>query len=73
MSNATKNGPAPKQRFYDFEEALKASGMTQAEVARLVGKTPAYISRLKTRQFRPSARMIVKFDDLLGVDARAYR
>lgn len=47
--------------------------MTQAQLARLVGKTPAYISSLKTRRFRPSARMIIKFDELLGVDPRAYR
>ena len=73
MGNTRTNGRAYRKRYYSFEEALKASGMTQSELARKVGKTRQYISMVYNRHCRPSAKMIIRFDEVLGVDARAFR
>lgn len=47
--------------------------MTHAEIARQCGVSRPYVTNLVARRFRPSARMIIKFSELLGVDPRAYR
>lgn len=73
MGNTSTNGRARKARFYNFEEALAASGMTQSELARKIGRSRQYVSMLKYRYFRPSAKMVIKLEEVLGLDVKTYR
>lgn len=72
MVNATINGYRPARVYYDFAEAHDASPWTGGQLAKLVRRSPAYISGLRHRAFMPSAPMIARFEELLGVAPRAY-
>lgn len=47
--------------------------MTQSDLARKIGRCRSYVSMLKNRHFRPSAQMVIKLEEVLGLDVKAYR
>lgn len=69
MTRATRK--TVQKPFTTLRGALDAHGMTQRELARLIGKDEPYVSNLLRGKFRPSLPMADRIQRVLNVDLAA--
>lgn len=55
-------------RFHSLAAAKEARGLSQVQMARMLGKDEPYISKLINRQARPSLEMAIRIERLFNVD-----
>lgn len=69
MGNASTN--AQPKRYQTLRAALDREQMTQAQFAKLIGKSEAYVSNILAGRFRPSLLVAARIQRVLNVDIEA--
>ena len=68
MKNARKNAGLANKRFHSLAAAQEARGLTQTEMARMLGKDVPYVNKLIHRTARPSLEMAILIERVFNVD-----
>ena len=68
MRNARKKAEVEPRRFHSLAAAKEYRGLTQTEMARMLGKSAPYVSKLINRKERPSLEMAIRIERLFNVD-----
>lgn len=69
MANAsTKTAPKRLNRYQSLQAALKEQKLTQRQLAKLIGKSESYVSRVLSGDFQPSLPVAVRIQRALNVD-----
>lgn len=69
MRNASTK--AQPKRYQTLHSALQAEGMNQRQLAKLIGKSEAYVSNILAGRFRPSLVVAARIQRVLNVDIGA--
>jgi transcriptional regulator with XRE-family HTH domain/KaiC/GvpD/RAD55 family RecA-like ATPase len=55
-----------------LKKMRRRSGLSQSELARLVGVTPSHVSQVESHQIYPSLSALIKMADVLSVDVSVF-